>query len=110
MTIAHTTAFIPISMEALNQSIHDQGLIEDLAVRPASTPGQVILYAREGASSWPCETVIADEVVEFDIIDFLGSVAQGHQEIDAYENGQCVCISLGGPADTGTPPRTRPDF
>ena len=110
MSIAHTSAFTPVSMEALQDAIRAQGLTEDLAARPASTPNQVILYALDGASSWPYECTIADEQVEFDITDFLGSVAQGHQEIEAYENGQCICIAIGGPAAPGTPPRTRPDF
>lgn len=99
MTVAHTSPFTPFSMKVLNQAIHDQGLTQDLAVRPASTPEQVILYAREGASGWPYESLIGNELIEFDIIDFLGSVAQGHQEIEAYENGQCLHITIGGSAD-----------
>lgn len=96
MTIANTASFTPINLTKLHQAIQAQGLIEDLGVRPSSIPGQVIVYALHGASSWPYECTINGEQVDFDIADFLNGVAAPNQEIEARENREALLVVVGG--------------
>lgn len=98
MTLAYTSAFFPNDLDQLHQAIRDQALTEDLGVRAASVPDQVIVYALEGASSWPYECTLNGEQVDFDIIEFVAGVAGRDQDIELHENGQTTPLSLGAPA------------
>lgn len=96
MTIANTASFTPINLTKLHQAIQAQGLIEDLGVRPSSIPGQVIVYALHGASSWPYERTVNDAQVDFDIAEFLNEVAAAGQEIETRENHEVLMVVVDG--------------
>lgn len=100
MSIAHTTPFIPADLSRLHQVIQDQDLREDLGVRPGPKSGTVVVYALQGAGSWPYECLVDDEFQAFDIVDFLTQVAAPDQEIEACENGDTIVVSLGAPAES----------
>jgi hypothetical protein len=94
MSVAYTGPFAPLNKDVISKLILEQGLTEDLAVRSAPIKGQVVLYARDGASSWPYEHTIDDEQVEFNIGDFLKQVAAVGQDIEVHENGERETIAI----------------
>lgn len=74
MAIAQTAFFTPTAGLNLVDSLAQWGLLDDLDIAHRGD-GTVALFAKGGATQWPCEwTPNGDTVEEFDVEDFLQRV------------------------------------